>query len=279
MDIEGDAAPQLSNDGARLLADVLSKRAHDRHNSLTSQRNERRRQADALRQDPVLQRDESVETVEDRPQATSAEPVRPLIDDDDYDFDLDGDDNGPWMRLLLLIAIGVAIGVCIALATSLESRPVNKVDLETVQVDGADTVAVEQVEAVGEVEAEEQIDEEAARQAAQAIVAESLVKPDDIEVSVYDTSPSNDGVYSFALRLKDISIVEELYTEDFTVRVEDEFGVPATTFSRFIHETLPIDSSALATVRAEEAGPGQQYVVVWYENVAIARIPIENVES
>lgn len=275
MDIEGDAAPQLSEDGARLLADVLSKRAHDRHNSLSSQRDERRRQADALRQDPVLQRDSGDDG---SPQSNGAgSRASSPIPDDDSDLELDGGGSGIWMRLLLLIAVGVAIGACIALITSLESRPVDGDDVETVEVDSANSVAVEQVESVGEAETELEV-EEAARQAAQAIASESLVKPDDIEVSVYDTSPSNDGVYSFALRLKDISIAEELYTEDFTVRVEDEFGVPATTFSRFVHETLPIGSSALATVRAEEAGPGQQFVVVWYENVAIARIAIENVE-
>ncbi len=263
MDIDSDGTPRLSNDGAKLLADVLSKRADDRHDTLASQRNARRREADALRQAP---------SVAPEADADTAQPERPP----QPRFEVDDSDGGTLLRWLLFLAIGVSAGVCYLLATSLESRPVRTIDVETVQIDSSEQTDRSEL---NELDDPEPLDvvaaEEVAREVAQIEPVLVTVAAEDIEVSVYDAAPSNGEVYSFALRIKSVSTDEELYTEDFAVRVENESGTPATTFSRFIHDTLPVNSSALATVRAEDAGPGQQFVVVWYDNVPLARIAIE----
>jgi len=81
-------------------------------------------------------------------------------------------------------------------------------------------------------------------------------------------------VHSFALRIKSISTQTEIDTESFEVVVVDEQGVESQTFIRFLHSTLPVESSAVATVRSEGSSPQQQYVVVAIGETEIARIPI-----
>lgn len=265
MSIDGEGSPQLTDDGAKLLADVLAKRANDRHNTLSSQRNARRREADRLRQTP-----ERGDPEHGAPETGADEAVESELNAEYqvlYGHETDANDGAP-IRWVVLIAVGLAIGVCIVLIASLGSGSGEG------SVEAVESTADEPVDQVDSIDVSE--NSEAGRQVAQGSAPEGVVDPEDIVVTVYDTAPSQDGVYSFALRLKSVSTSEELATDDFTVRVEDEFGVAATTFSRFVHATLPTNSSALATVRAEEAGPGPQFVVVWYGNTAIARILIES---
>ena len=103
----------------------------------------------------------------------------------------------------------------------------------------------------------------------------SLITPNSIEVFVYDETPPADGEYSFALRLKSLATPTEIDTNLFSVVVEDADGTPATTSTRFVHDTLPVGSSALATVRASDTGSAENVVVIVLGDVEIARVPIE----
>ncbi len=103
----------------------------------------------------------------------------------------------------------------------------------------------------------------------------SLITPNSIEVFVYDETPPADGEYSFALRLKSLATPVDIDTSLFSVVVEDANGTPATTSTRFVHDTLPVGSSSLATVRAGDTGAGENVVVIALGDVEIARVPIE----
>jgi len=96
---------------------------------------------------------------------------------------------------------------------------------------------------------------------------------DAIEITVYDESPPVDGTFAFALRLKSVSAPVDVDTALFTVAVHSENDEPVSTTTMFVHETLPVGSSALATVRAA-ASTGDHQVVVLLGDVEVARAPI-----
>lgn len=130
----------------------------------------------------------------------------------------------------------------------------------------AEEVATEQVEAVEPVISDDP---------PTPTVDLSLITPASIEVFVYDETPPKDGEYSFALRLKSLATPVEIDTNLFSVVVEDTNGTPASTSTRFVHDTLPVGSSALATVRASDTGAAETVVVIALGDVEVARVPIE----
>ena len=101
------------------------------------------------------------------------------------------------------------------------------------------------------------------------------VSSGSIEVLVYNETPPSDGQYSFAIRLKNISTQREIDLDLFTVSVERADGEIVPTQTRFTHDTLPADASAIATVRAFESGSEDHSVVVSLGTVEVGRIPIE----
>jgi len=100
------------------------------------------------------------------------------------------------------------------------------------------------------------------------------IDPATIEVFVYDETPSANGEYSFALRLKSNSTPGLINTSVFAVTVENTDGVAAPSVTRFVHESLPVDSSALAAVRVADTGDSEYYVVITLADTEIARLPI-----
>ena len=317
-------APRLSDNGARVLAEVLNKRANDRHNTLVAQRNERRRKNDALRIAPPdsFELEQSTAIGADELEAFSlADPGVALeLPDDDDALDLaEGDGEESSRRWMWAAGLAAAVGVCVLLASALDTLParvdsvapevstvpqeVDPPDADAEQVGEPEAVAVptdsEPADTATDTATTETVLAES-EQAEEVIAAEVLSEsatstsrvasneltgitpraiPGELEVLVYDTAPSANGeVYSFALRLKSIAAADDIPTEDFTIRVENEDGIPAETFTRFLHDVLPVDTSALASVRAEGAAPGEQFVTVWLDDVLLERIPIETID-
>lgn len=96
-----------------------------------------------------------------------------------------------------------------------------------------------------------------------------------IEVSVYNQDADDPGTYSFALRLKSVSTDTEIETDHFHITVVSADDMSLPSFSRFEHNTLPTNSSALALVRAEDVEAGPHFVVVSIGETEIDRIMIE----
>lgn len=99
-------------------------------------------------------------------------------------------------------------------------------------------------------------------------------EPDSIDVFVYDETPSTNSEYTFALRLKSVSTQAPIDTSAFLIAVENAQGETASTTLRFVHDSLPVGSSALATVRASDTGDAENFVVITLGDVQIARVPI-----
>ena len=288
--------PRLSPEGEQLLADVLRRRARiDRvgprseraaHDTPTARASRVRRGRDPLRNAP---KDEIIEL-----EAT------PIIEKP-----AQRRQNKGLLAVALIGLAGIAL-VVLAISnvstvpsvetevagTTVDAESATSSDVQTSNDDGAtlvDEVASETN--AGENAVAENVPSESA--ATESTVAGNtgapedtsvdadpidalvpVVDPESIEVFVYDEDPAIDGVYSFALRLHSLDADVEIDTELFTVLVVDENGEESQTFSRFIHGTLPAASSALATVRSEGVGAGQQYVVVSLGEAEVGRVAI-----
>lgn len=98
--------------------------------------------------------------------------------------------------------------------------------------------------------------------------------PEAIAVTVYNQDPPVNGRVQFALRLNSVATAAELDTNIFTVEVHnDEDGLAATGFD-FLHPTLPVGSSALATVQATGLAGQAHFVVVSVGDVEVASLPL-----
>jgi hypothetical protein len=288
MSEEQASAPQLTSDGVRVLSDALSRRTADRHNTLVAQRGARRRESDALRVAPPSANEQRVSEPEvPTSDGTPADPTPERLDETGFDFPNRGDDGPNWR---LLIALGAGIVACVALAMTIEARPVGSalpasgLDIEITEVLGASTnertsefgqtgVDASNGRSIGTSNPD---DEREAVPSASGQVEGIEVDPAAFQVSVYDEDPAVGGVHSFALRVKSVATTEEFDTAEFDVVVVAESGTEAATFTRFVHQTLPVGSSALATIRAEGAGTEPHYVVVRVGEIEIARILIES---
>lgn len=322
------SAPQLSGDGAELLANVLKRREADRHDTLSANRNARRRESDALRQDPPVSNDDrstklkpfdgqfSVAREADEPNNEDEQihVERDVIEVDDIDTDedlieVDADEvKSQLVKFLLGVGVTIAVVICVALAVTLENRPAS-VDTAVVEqpVETVEEQVVVEAEVAGEVEVSEdatpvdEIEPVAVDDADDSQIVDDLEIADEVvvagpeandvapsepigsdraaadffEVTVYDAAPAQGDVHSFALRIENIAAGEEVPTEELEVFVGNEEGAVATTFIRFLHESVPEGTSALASVRAEDAGPGTQFVFVLLDGVELARIPVE----
>lgn len=235
-----------------------------------------------------------------------------VLSDLDNSYELDPNSTGGERAGIYLAAlIALAVPSLIVLAFFLPNRPSSvTVDTEPVLEStpaGLDSSEVPEAALDDESSEEEIVSEESATEVAGAVEvnpdastvavdadegeptekpAESdssapetidfdLVVPDSINVFVYDETPPSNGEYSFALRLKSTATPFEIETHHFSVVVYDADGVAAATSTRFLHETLPVDSSALATVRAADTGATQNFVVIALGTKELARVPIE----
>lgn len=276
--------PQLTSEGEQLLADVLRRRAESSHGSVrrtqshhdtaTARSNRSRRDRDPLRVEPPV---------------TAGESGSGEREPGENDLNTPADSSRlPVVAGLLIGAVVLAIAGFTALSPSptvatevagiTEERGVGSdgqpdAAPSTEPADVTDTVTQDDAlvaRSVPDVAGSVSEGDAAIGDEGPAVELD----PATIEVTVYDEDPAVNGVHSFALRVKSISTEEEIDTNSFVVVVVDESGVESQTFSRFIHATLPVGSSALATVRSEGAGPEQQYVVVRVGATEIARIPI-----
>ena len=101
------------------------------------------------------------------------------------------------------------------------------------------------------------------------------VAAEDVAVAVYNQAADEPGTYSFAIRLTSQPEIAEIDTAAFVISVVDADGKPVPSISRFEHETLPPDSSALALVRAEQVGAGAHYVLVTVGETELDRALID----
>ena len=259
--------PQLTSEGEQLLADVLRRRAENPtaaprrstngHDTATARSNRARRERDALRVPPI-----DVEQPVSEPEAKSRVP---LI-------------SGMLVGAVLLVGLAFSAfspsgGVATEVAGAVEERPESTTESAPAveSTDVATTADAEVARSVPDIDGSLPVEDTDTQPGAPLA---PIVNPESIEVIVYDEDPAINGVHSFALRVKSISTEAEIDTDAFTVVVVDEAGVESQTFSRFIHSTLPVESSALATVRSEGSSPGPQYVVVRIGTTEIARIAI-----
>jgi|GEM_PF-4107429 len=97
----------------------------------------------------------------------------------------------------------------------------------------------------------------------------------DIDVAVYNQAADEPGTYSFAIRLTSKPETSEIDTAALVISVVNNTGEPVPSISRFEHETLPPDSSALALVRAEQVRTEAHYVVVSVGGTELDRAAIE----
>ena len=276
--------PQLTSEGEQLLADVLRRRSASSHESVrrtqshhdtsAARSNRSRRERDPLRVEPPVTAGES------------GSREREL-----GEIDLSATADSSRLPIVAGLLIG-AVVLAIAGFTAFSPSPTVATEVagvteergaelevesaaasSTEPADVTDTVAPDDALVARSVpEVDGSLTEDTATSQTQGSTVD--LDPTSIEVIVYDEDPAVNGVHSFALRIKSVSTEEEIDTNAFVVVVVDESGVESQTFSRFIHATLPVGSSALATVRSEGAGPEQQYVVVRVGNSEVARIPI-----
>lgn len=307
------SGPQLSGEGAELLASVLKKREEERHGTLSAQRNARRLESDALRMSPSEPANEGgTDEVVDVSAADDADQV-----DVGQRVDLDDGSEPKFGKLLLAMAVVCPLIFAVVLAVVLGGEPAN-VEAETadplVETVGEAPEPIEpeltpETEVAGAVEVPDaQVDATAANtddtantantantddtantadepQAVEADAAASTdaftggevvsdrAVPGAFEIIVYDAEPAIGDVRSFALRVKNLGVDEEIPTDELDVVVGDEQVV--TTISRFLHPTVPEGTSALASVRAEGVEPGNQFVRVLLDGIELARVPIE----
>lgn len=251
--------PQLTSEGEQLLADVLRRRKEkprasprhstaSGHDTVAARANRTRRERDSLRTPPAAPR-----PAEDQAPNTAS-------------------------RLPVLVFAGASLAVALVLTASWLTQPTIETEVAGATEVVVDTVArnVEEDSQQGGSAEERALPDADPDNGSTADMSLIEIDPALIEVSVYDEDPAIGGVYSFALRIKSLDTATEIDTNLFAISVEDETGTQATTFSRFIHGTLPVGSSALATVRAEGAGTEQQFVVVRVGEVEMARIAIGN---
>lgn len=255
--------PQLTSEGEQLLADVLRRRAEspiaaprrstNGHDTATARSNRARRERDALRVPPIdLEQPAHEPEAKSRVLLVSGMLVGAVV-----------------LAVLALSAFSPSATVATEVAGAVEERPERTTE-SAQAVESTDVATTADAEVARSVP---DIDGSLPVEGIDAPLAPT-VDPKSIEVSVYDEDPAINGVHSFALRVKSISTEAEIDTDAFVVVVVDEAGVESQTFSRFIHSTLPVESSALATVRSEGSSPQQQYVVVRIGTTEIARIPI-----
>ena len=298
------SGPQLSGEGAELLASVLKKREEERHGTLSAQRNARRLESDALRMSPSEPANEGgTDEVVDVSAADDADQV-----DVGQRVDLDDGSEPKFGKLLLAMAVVCPLIFAVVLAVVLGGEPAN-VEAETadplVETVGEAPEPIEpeltpETEVAGAVEVPDaQVDATAANTAntddtantadePQAVEADAAAStdaftgdevvsdravPGAFEIIVYDAEPAIGDVRSFALRVKNLGVDEEIPTDELDVVVGDEQVV--TTISRFLHPTVPEGTSALASVRAEGVEPGNQFVRVLLDGIELARVPIE----
>lgn len=298
------SGPQLSGEGAELLASVLKKREEERHGTLSAQRNARRLESDALRMSPSEPANEGgTDEVVDVSAADDADQV-----DVGQRVDLDDGSEPKFGKLLLAMAVVCPLIFAVVLAVVLGGEPAN-VEAETadplVETVGEAPEPIEpeltpETEVAGAVEVPDaQVDATAANTAntddtantadeLQAVEADAAAStdaftgdevvsdravPGAFEIIVYDAEPAIGDVRSFALRVKNLGVDEEIPTDELDVVVGDEQVV--TTISRFLHPTVPEGTSALASVRAEGVEPGNQFVRVLLDGIELARVPIE----
>jgi len=277
MDKGHPEGPKLSGEGAKLLADVLEDHGTDRHDSLAARRNARRYESDVLRSEATGDEKHS---------------MLPVRRSDSVEFVFD---SGAQARANKVLIATVLLTVVVFTWLIIAVWPDSGGEVASEQIPGsADIDAPPEEspsEAIVDSVTEERPDPPDVSETAFSdattddVIGDEVeeIEPraaaEDLEVMIYDTAPSDGSVYSFALRIKSVSTTEEIPTEDFEIIVEHADGVSATTFSRFVHESLPLESSALATVRAEDAAPGDQFLVVWLDGVQLSRIPIERIES
>lgn len=266
--------PQLTSEGEQLLADVLRRRAESSHGSVRrapsqhdtaiARSNRARRERDPLRVEPPVAAGES-----DSGQREDTNRL-PIV-------------AGLLIGAVVLAVAGfTAFSPSPTVATEVAGATEERSGGSDVESDAASsTESADVTDADGQDDAlvarsvpdvDGSLPENTTTSQSQGSTVD--LDPESIEVIVYDEDPAVNGVHSFALRIKSVSTDEELDTNSFDVVVVDESGVESQTFSRFIHATLPVNSSALATVRSEGAGPEQQYVVVRVGDTEIARIPI-----
>lgn len=101
----------------------------------------------------------------------------------------------------------------------------------------------------------------------------NAIDPESIDIFVYDETPAENGDVTFALRLKSVATSVEIDTNVFSVELQSSDGAPAPTSVRFVHDTLPVGSSALATVRSTNLGSETSVVVVSMGGREIGRVP------
>ena len=306
-------APKLSEDGARLLANVLDKRAADRHDTLSARRNARRREHDELRIPPDRNENPHFPRERQSRSTTPGEVVQYSVVEEEPESE-----SRSWLVLTGFCAVLI---FCVFLVTTLDRQPaqvesgtaaqalVETDDSELVEedvepvaaaddslqdspveesvvsdsaddVDDADDAADAQGESAETFAAVvEDVDVDVAGLQESAVIeptiGESRAAASDFEITVYD-STSEAEVASFALRFQNLGADGDIPTEDIMVQVENEEGEVAQTFVRFLHPSVPVGSNALASVRAEDLVEGDQFVAVWLDGVQIARIALRN---
>lgn len=242
--VQEHTPPKLSDEGARLLADVLERRntrphvstasGRSRHDTPTARANVRRRAR--IPQRPAHPGN-TIDLGGDDPKAPNVTSSGPSPDS--------------WSDPFPVLVAGIVLGVLlIGFTMVLAPRGQNPPEVEVAG-------AVEELSST----------RSSATQA-------PVIDPTAIDATISEVGLPINGVRSFTLDLKSVATQDEISTDAFSVVVEERDGTMLTTFVQFERTWLAVGSSASATVRAEGATPADLDAVVRLGQVEVARIPL-----
>ena len=268
---EGHDGPVLSDEGAALLANVV-----ERHQSTSARRHDHRQQRDSLRRTTtavVVNKDHDFSVPSNPPRPASRVPAVLLT-----------------LAFLGLLITGVAAGFLLTqdsdqLAIETEVAGTTEVPEPATTEGGSepatltdqddpDVVPVDTGDAAGPVDdlGQEPVQDPILEDAAEAPPNLALA---GIGLSVYDVDPANAGTRSFAIRISNDSGESVLSTEAFAIEIETPSGERIPALVRFVHESIPAGSSAIATVRVEGVpdGPATAVLVTGDTDIDLQELP------
>ena len=267
---ESHDGPVLSNEGAALLANVV-----ERHQSTSARRHDHRQQRDSLRRTATA-----------------------VVVNKNHDFSVPSNPRRPASRvptvLLTLAFLGLLItGVTAGFLLTQDSsqlaietevagttevpEPAPEDESEAATATDQDDPVVEQVDDDDTVASVEDFEPPPAQA---PILEDAEEAPPNlalagIGLSVYDVDPANAGTRSFAIRISNDSGETVLSTEAFAIEIETPSGERIPALVRFVHESIPAGSSAIATVRVEGIpdGPATAVLVTGDTDIDLQELP------
>lgn len=255
---EEHTPPQLSVEGAELLADVVARHTRtefsrelqtdttDRHATSSALAHQQRRDRDPLR----------VPSVNGRRPAGSGVDVRTRPARDRFDISTLPVVPEPSLRrgrssVLPWVLAGMGLGGLIV-AVSLWVAP--GASDPTTEVAGA-------------------VEQSFEPSIPLATTTPPAVAVGDISLTVYDIDSTGDNVVSFALRLQSLATPVDVLTSDFEVTVLDATGAELLTVTRFEGKVLPVGQSALASVRSEGIAVRPLVIIISVDGREVSRGP------